>query len=399
MTQFSQSVTGQSSVDVSVVVPVFNGEKDIGECLARILDSVGCNFEILVVNDASTDQTQVIAEDAGVRVVTLLEQSGPAVARNRAVKACRGEIVVFVDCDVMIPSDTLRDLKEHLEENQYAAVFGSYDLNPKAGNLVSVYKNLMHHYYHQQSNREAHTFWSGCGAIKKVVFEELGGFNQAFARPSIEDIELGMRISEAGYSIGSVPGIQVQHTKRWTLKNLIYTDVLLRGIPWTRLMLKAGAIRNDLNVSRSQRTCVFIAGLIVAVFAALVCFQPLLVLLPFFVGVLLCLTDLATDRRATRQIGLWSGVLLLVVFVACCFAWEPLSALIFLGVLSIGFMTRASLRFLMRVGGLPFAILCVPLHVTYFLYCGFSFAAGSLLHSFGVPLCKSSVSEQESGCA
>ena len=84
--QFNQSPGDQSAVDVSVVVPVHNGEKDIEQCLGRIRDSVGCSFEIVVVNDASTDQTEEIAEAMATRVITLNEQSGPAAARNRAVK-------------------------------------------------------------------------------------------------------------------------------------------------------------------------------------------------------------------------------------------------------------------------------------------------------------------------
>ena len=392
--QFNQSPGDQSAVDVSVVVPVHNGEKDIEQCLGRIRDSVGCSFEIVVVNDASTDQTEEIAEAMATRVITLNEQSGPAAARNRAVKECRGEIVVFVDCDVMVSKQTLRGLRDHLDDNQWAAVFGSYDRYPKVRNLVSVYKNLMHHYYHQRSGREANTFWSGCGAIRKSVFEEMGGFNQSFARPSIEDIELGMRILEAGYSIGSVPEIQVQHTKRWTLKKLVYTDLFLRGIPWTRLMLQAGSIQNDLNVSRSQRACVFIAGLTVAVFAVLVCFQPLIAILPLLVAVLLLLTDGITVRPASRPFALWAGAALLLTLVAFTLVLQPLTAWMFVGVLLIGLITQKSLRFLISAGGLPFAVLCVPLHLIYYLYSGFAFAAGASLHLLGVPFYKSKGKEQ-----
>ncbi len=394
MQQFSQTPGDHSSVDVSVVVPVHNGEKDIEQCLGRIRDSAGCSFELIVVNDASTDQTASIAAAMANHVITLHEQSGPAAARNRAVEDCRGDIVVFVDCDVMVSKDTLRSLRDQLEENQWAAVFGSYDRYPKVRNLISVYKNLMHHYYHQRSEREAQTFWSGCGAIRKAVFKEMGGFNQAFARPSIEDIELGMRVSEAGYAIGSVPEIQVQHTKRWTLKNLVYTDVFLRGIPWTRLMLQAGSIQNDLNVSRSQRACVVIAGLTVAVFAVLAFFQPLISILPLLVVVLLLLTDRVTALPAIRAFALWAGATLLLSLVAFSLVLQPLVAWVFVGVLLIGLITQKSLRFLMSAGGLPFAVLCMPLHLTYYLYSGFAFAAGTALHLLGVPFYKSLGKEQ-----
>ncbi len=390
MSDLSEKIKHSPSPDVSVVVPVRNGEGDIEECLRRIKRSVGCSFEIVVVNDASTDRTRAIAEGLGVRVITLQERSGPAVARNRAVRECEGEVVVFVDCDVMIRSDTLLQLKSELAENQWAAVFGSYDRHPKAGNLVSVYKNLMHHFYHQGSSREAQTFWSGCGAVRRDVFDQFGGFNEAFAMPSIEDIEFGMRISKAGCVVGSVPEIQVQHTKQWTLKSLLYTDVFLRGIPWTRLMLRAGNIPDDLNVGRAQRVSVSIAGLIVCVFTVLVCLQPALLILPLCTLGLLFVTDVATVRQTGKQLILWIGAFLLLGLVVLSLVLQPLLALVFLGVACIGIISHKSLRFLSAVGGVPFAILCLALHVTYFLYCGFSFAAGTVLHSLGIPFFRES---------
>ncbi len=385
MSDLSETISGSPVPEVSVVVPVRNGEEDLEECLCRIQESVGCTFEIVVVDDASTDRSGAIAESLGARVITLQERTGPAIARNRAVRECRGKVVVFVDCDVIICHDTIVQLKNQLEENQWTAVFGSYDRHPKAGNLVSAYKNLMHHYYHQGSQRQAQTFWSGCGAVERDVFEELGGFNEGFAVPSIEDIELGMRISEAGYFVGSVPEIQVQHNKRWTLTNLLYTDVFLRGIPWTRLMLQSGKIPDDLNVGVAQRVSVCIAGLSLCVFFVLAYLQPMVLLLPIGVFGLLMLTDVATTLQAGRQVALWSGAVLLLTLVSFGLVLQPLLGIVILGVACVGLISRECLGVLLSVGGIPFAILSLTLHFTYFLYCGFSFAAGTVLHLCGVP--------------
>jgi len=75
------------------------------------------------------------------------------------------------------------------------AVFGSYDARPSDGSMVSRYRNLLHHFVHQRGNPEASTFWAGCGAIRRSVFHEVGGFDAGrFRRASIEDIELGYRL-------------------------------------------------------------------------------------------------------------------------------------------------------------------------------------------------------------
>ncbi len=390
-----QPVTVKTSVDISVVVPVHNGEKDIQECLEKIQNSRGCRFEVIVANDASTDRTVEIAEQMGARVITLDEQSGPAVARNYATGACRGEIIVFIDSDVMITDDTLCKFQTQFEKNHWVAAFGSYDQNPKAGNLVSTYKNLMHHFFHQRSAGNASTFWSGCGAIRKSVFEEIGGFNEQFARPSIEDIELGMRLKEARYPIGSLPHIQVQHTKRWTLRNLVNTDVFQRGIPWTRLMLRAGKVQNDLNVSRRQQICVFIAGLIVVALAVMTWFQPAIILAPIPFIALLQFTDRQANHHGIRRYTRWVAAATLLALTACCLVWQPLLALVLLGVVAVGAINHESLTFLMNAGGIPFVILCLPLHVIYYVYCGFSFAVGNLYHLFGIPFFKETQVEQE----
>ena len=78
---------------------------------------------------------------------------------------------------------------------EIAAVFGSYDDEPAEVNFISQYRNMFHHFHHQHSDMEAFTFWAGCGAIKKSIFDEIGGFDQKrYTKPSIEDIELGYRI-------------------------------------------------------------------------------------------------------------------------------------------------------------------------------------------------------------
>jgi GT2 family glycosyltransferase len=81
-------------------------------------------------------------------------------------------------------------------------VFDSYDDETGEKNFISQYKNLFHHFVHQQSNTEAVTFWAGCGAIRQEIFDKVGGFDTArYARPSIEDIELGYWMRRMGYRL------------------------------------------------------------------------------------------------------------------------------------------------------------------------------------------------------
>jgi hypothetical protein len=201
----------------------------------------------------------------GFKSIRGAARKGPAHARNVGVAAARGEYIVFVDADVCVHPDTLSRIARDFETNPHlSAVIGCYDNAPAQQNFVSQFKNLFHRFVHVKNAGEIGTFWCGCGAIRKDVFSRLGGFDaQLYDRPSIEDIELGARMSSAGFRVLLDDRIQAKHLKRWTLWNLIKTDVMCRGIPWTRLILRAGSMPDALNVTASQRLSVVLAILTV----------------------------------------------------------------------------------------------------------------------------------------
>jgi GT2 family glycosyltransferase len=133
------------------------------------------------------------------------------------------------------------------------ALFGSYDDSPPHRNWVSLYKNLQHHFVHHHSQPEASTFWTGVGAIRREVFLKLGGFSENYSRPSIEDIELGVRLKARGYRIRLCPDVKVTHWKQWTMQSWLRTDILDRAIPWTRLILSGSQLPADLNLDWKNR--------------------------------------------------------------------------------------------------------------------------------------------------
>jgi len=294
---------------VSVIVPVFNGRRFLAKCLDASQGSSFRRFEVIVVDDASTDESAAIARTRGAHVVSLPVQSGPGAARNVGVRAARGPILFFVDADVVIRPDAMARVVAGLEARpEVAAVFGSYDDSPAEPHFVSQYKNLYHHFTHQQGSEDAATFWAGCGAIRREVFLASGGFDQArYPRPSIEDIELGYRLRRMGHRILLDKQLQGKHLKHWTLASMLRADIVHRAIPWSRLILTSGGIVNDLNLKRSERLC---AGLVLLALALL----PLALYLPAaavaglasigaVVGLNHKLYRFWLDRR-----GLWFGV-------------------------------------------------------------------------------------------
>jgi hypothetical protein len=225
-------------------------------------------YELIVVDDGSSDDSAALAVRAGATVVRLPTRRGPAAARNLGAQAARTNLVFFLDADVAVHPETLGLALARFEADpRLTALFGSYDDSPAAGGIVSQYRNLLHHFVHQQGRfqkgiRPAHTFWTGCGVIRRDVFLEFGGFDpRLYPRPAIEDIELGYRLTRAGHRIVLARDVLATHLKRWTLIEMLRTDIFRRGVPWTLLMKRTGTIETDLNVKAGQKACVVLTGL------------------------------------------------------------------------------------------------------------------------------------------
>ena len=251
---------------VSLVIPVHNGSQYLEKCLSSVESSLYQAYEVIIVDDGSTDDSVEIANRHGAKVLKLGEKAGPAGARNFGARAAKGDILFFIDCDIVIKKETITQIVEDFnEKTDVVALFGSYDDSPEEQNFFSQYMNLRHHFIHQESNSEAVTFWSGCGAIRSDIFRLLDGFDEnKYARPCIEDIEMGFRLKKMGYRILLDKRLQVKHLKKWTLRSVIRTDILDRAIPWSKLILESQEMVSDLNLHFSQKISTAIVALMVA---------------------------------------------------------------------------------------------------------------------------------------
>lgn len=366
---------------VSVVIPVFNGAAELDRCLAAVHRSDWPALECIVVDDASTDQR--IAEIAGrhgVQLERLDRRSGPALARNVGVLRSRGEVIVFADADVLLHPDAISEAMGVLDADPgVAAVFGSYDDMPDDDSFLSRYRNLYHHWNHQIANEEASTFWTGCGAIRRKPFVDLGGFSAEYQRPSIEDIELGYRLRDAGYRIRLKKTMLGTHLKRWRFWDMVKTDIFQRGVPWVVLLRRHRSVPSDLNLNWRAK----IATISAALLALALVILPLLghaeatgPVLALLLGGAIAgrLADSPTREEPGKR---WQSAL--AVFIA---ALPPLLALVMfpdyrallplLLTAAIVWAQTGFYRLLAARGGAGFAIGAVPLQWVFFLCCAVS---------------------------
>ena len=321
---------GPAGLKISVVVPVYDGARTLHACLQAISDSHCVSWECIVIDDGSADDSSRIAGAFGATVLSTGGRFGPAKARNLGARQATGDVLMFLDADVAVHSDAIgRVIAQFTADPELDALIGSYDDSPADPGLVSQFKNLMHAFVHGQGNPQASTFWCGCGAVRRSVYLELGGLDEAYSRPSIEDIEFGYRMRASGRKLTLDPSIQCKHLKSWTLWSLVRTDVMLRGVPWTELILRTRVLPDDLNLRWNQRASVILSAL-----------APLL-----------------------AAFGNW-----------------PAASASAVCLLTLAWINRAFYAFLVLRKGVLFAVSAVPLHILYFLYSGLSVMLGVASH-------------------
>lgn len=113
---------------ISVIIPVYNSSKTIGQCLNSIFDQTFKDVEVIVVNDGSTDKSLAILEKFDDRIILLNQENrGAPIARNNGFEKSRGEYVIFCDADVIMKSEMLETMLGVLEAGQeYAYVYSSF---------------------------------------------------------------------------------------------------------------------------------------------------------------------------------------------------------------------------------------------------------------------------------
>lgn len=216
-------MSGNSTL--AVVVPATDAPPTLDVCVAAVLGAAEPPEELVVVDTASAP--------------------GPAAARNEGAARTRADVLVFVDADVVAHPDAFSRIRASFASDPALdAVFGSYDDSPAAPGVVSGFRNLLHHHIHQRGAGDATTFWAGLGAVRRSAFESVGGFDaKRFPEASVEDVELGMRLAEAGHRVRLDPAIRGTHLKHWTLAEMLRVDASRRAFPWAQLVLASGGSR------------------------------------------------------------------------------------------------------------------------------------------------------------
>ena len=218
---------------ISIIIPVYNSSLTLKECLEAIFNSNFKNFEVIVISDNSTDNSVGIAKQYQCKIIELSENKGPAFARNEGAKISEGDILLFVDSDVIIKKDALNYLSEKFLQNEIDAIQGIYSHEPTYKSIITQYQMSYNCYYIWPENKKyASTLSTCCLAIRKKIFLNLKGFNTNIKRASAEDEEFGYLLIDKGYKILISRELNVEHRVNYNIRHFIkkkfhtYIDVM-----------------------------------------------------------------------------------------------------------------------------------------------------------------------------
>jgi GT2 family glycosyltransferase len=250
------------SLRASVVVPTFNRAPLLPAVLSALFDQDHGDFEVVVVDDGSTDGTASVLEELSRRTPGRLrffrqENSGPARARNRGALEARGGFLAFLDDDCMAERSWLARLGAALEKSGADAVAGA--VVNKEIDWVGRYINreaVIAHVVSADGSVEG-LITGNCG-IRASLFRELGGFDETIRVAGGEDTEFGLRLRAGGHRIALASDARVHHESRVGLAS--YLRMIFRHgrgrrrlgeqfpafrlrVPWLRLVWLAWPLR------------------------------------------------------------------------------------------------------------------------------------------------------------
>ena len=200
----------------SIVVPAYNAAATLGECLDSLAHLNYPDYEIIVVDDGSSDSTGEVAARTGVRVLRA-EHRGLAAARNSGIQAAAGSCVAFIDADARADSDWLYHLVETLTRRGAAAAGGPNFAPPSASALAVAIAAAPGQPREVRAGDDTLEQVCGCNMIvDKAAAQAAGGFDPMFTAAG-DDVDFSWRLNERKLTIASAPAAVVIHRRRPTL--------------------------------------------------------------------------------------------------------------------------------------------------------------------------------------
>jgi GT2 family glycosyltransferase len=222
---------------ISIIIPNRDSARTIGTCLGSIAPDLEQQVEIIVVDDASTDNSAEIIGAFPVRLIRLERHSGASAARNTGARNSLGEALFFIDADCVLQKDTLACVRRAWERHgPDAVVGGTYAREPYDTGFFNMFQAVFVNYFETKRADAPDYIAAHAFLITSELFRKSGGFPEDFL-PIIEDVEFSHRLRRAGYRLIMDPAIQVKHIFNFNLARSL-RNAFRKSRYWTRYSLE-----------------------------------------------------------------------------------------------------------------------------------------------------------------
>jgi len=260
---------GKTGPFISVVIPNRNGAKTIGTCLDAALASRYDSFEVVVVDDCSTDGSPDIIRKFPCRLIALSEHGGASKARNAGAEYARGELLFFTDADCVLLEDTLSLAARAFRAHPDAVIGGTYTPLPYDSGFFSTFQSVFIHY--SETKKAAPDYIATHAMlIRRDLFLEYGGFREDFL-PILEDVEFSHRLRRVGTLLLMEPGLMVRHIFDYSLAGSL-KNAFKKSAYWTTYSLKNRDLLKDSGTAslelKATAACWLAGVILIIVFSA-----------------------------------------------------------------------------------------------------------------------------------
>ncbi|MEK6690318.1 MAG: glycosyltransferase family A protein [Nitrospirota bacterium] len=271
---------------ISVIIPNYNGASTIGKCLESVFSSGYKNFEIIVVDDCSGDNSVDIIREYPCRLVHIDRHSGASKARNTGVQNSRGEILFFVDADCLLQRDTLALAGKVFSEDKNIIIGGTYTKIPYDDGFFSTFQSIFINYFETKHRDTPDYIATHAMIIDKQIFRDNGGFKEGFFLPILEDVEFSHRLRRAGYRLIINPEILVQHIFNFSLLRSLINGAR-KSMYWTIYSLKNRDLLADSGTASIELKINVLSYFFILLFVLLYLLSGIslfLITIPFILG-------------------------------------------------------------------------------------------------------------------
>jgi len=218
---------------ISIIIPVKNGEDSLNDCLKSIKGSSLKNYELIIVNDHSKDESMKIAKKFDCKIINPKNVSGAGAARNRGAKAAKADVLLFMDSDVIINKNCLEKAYGEFIKEGMKAAFAIYSKETPHKNFLSRFYNsyIRFLYWNISGNK---SFFTSFAMIRKDCFPY---FDTLLDSATVEDSALGQELMKRNVPIKIFKSVSVMHKKKVNLR-LLTNSFYSRSRDSVKLFLK-----------------------------------------------------------------------------------------------------------------------------------------------------------------